>query len=164
MRFRRDKPDPSEQAYARLNPPAAPYEPLPPRLHQFDRKRLLVYAVLLVVVVAVLRDGLGRGAPEVDGSCDSPGFAFSTSDVTQDAPVKWAVKGPAGTQVVITADSTDAARNRVLGPVPLAGCAAEGRFGARLPDGEHLMRVFLLRPDGTSSLVGLTTLTVNAPR
>lgn len=163
MRVRRTRPDPSEQAYDRLTAPAAPYEPLPPRLHRVSRRRLLVYAFLFVMVVAVFRDGVGRGAPDVDGSCERPAFAFDHTEVVEDRAVKWAVAGPAGTSVVITADSATADRGRLLGPVPLRGCAASGRFGARLKDGDHVLRVFLLRPNGSSLLVGQQTLTVNAP-
>lgn len=164
MALRRGRPDPSEQAYDRLTAPAAPYEPLPAQLRRFDLKRWLLYAVLLFVVVAVFRDGVGRGAPEVDGACDRPAFALDKAEVDQDAPVKWAVKGPTGDQVVITANSASPSTGRVLGPLPLEGCAADGLFGASLPDGEHVIRVFLLRPDGSHVVLGQKVLTVNAPR
>ena len=164
MRLRRHRPDASELAYERMRPDLEPVVPLPPSLHRVSRRRLLVYAAMFVMVLGVLRGGLGRGAPPVDGSCDRPGFAFDRVAVDQDRPVKWSVAGPDGTDVVITANSTSPGQNVVLGPLPLEDCGASGRFGVRLGDGDHVMRVFLLRPDGGSTLVGQQTLTVNAPR
>jgi hypothetical protein len=161
--FRRPRRDPSEIAYERLRADAEPRIVLPARVHQVDRKRLAVYAVLFVLVVAVFRDGIGRGAPEVEGSCDRPAFALDRTEVRQDYVVKWAVRGPSGAQVVITANSADPAAGRLLGPLPLKDCHADGRFGVPLPDGEHLLRVFL-QTGGTTTLLGDQELTVNAPR
>ena len=94
-----------------------PFEPLPPDPRRTDRKRLLLYVVLGVVVIGVLRDGLGRGAPPVHGSCTKPAFALDRAEVRQYGVVKWSVAGPSGAQVVITADNASAGTGRLLGPL-----------------------------------------------
>jgi len=163
MSPRRGRPDPSELAYERMRAGSEPAVPLPPQLHRFPRKKLLLYAFLFLLVVAVLRDGVGRPPPEAGGSCTRPAFALHTDEVVQDGAVKWSVDGPDATRVVINADSTDPTRNVLLGPLALSGCTAKGVFGARLPDGRHQLRVFLLDADGSHTLVGEQALTVNAP-
>jgi hypothetical protein len=163
-RRRRGRPDASELAAERLQAGREPFEPLPPTLRRLDRKRLLLYLVLGAVTVAVLRDGLGRGAPPVKGSCTQPAFAFDRTEVREDGVVKWSVAGPPDAQVVITADSTTADGGRLLGPVTLQGCKASGRFGVVLQDGTHVLRVFLRQPDGTTQVIGTRTIVVNAPR
>jgi hypothetical protein len=163
-RRHRDQPDASEQAAARLRAGLEPFEPLPPDPRPINRKKLLLYVFLGVLVVGVLRDGLGRGAPSVDGSCTRPAFALDRSEVGQYGVVKWSVAGPTGAQVVITADTTTTSTGRLLGPLPLKQCKASGRFGVPLSDGDHVLRVFLLGTDGATSLVGSQKLVVNAPR
>jgi len=163
MSPRRGRPDPSELAYERLRAGSEPAVPLPAALHRFPRKKLFLYAFLFLLVLAVLRDGLGKPPPEAGGSCSRPAFAFHTDEVAQDGAVKWSVDGPEGTRVVINADSTDPRRNVLLGPLALSDCSAKGVFGARLEDGEHQLRVFLLATDGSHTVVGQKALTVNAP-
>ena len=163
MLRRRRRPDPAELAYERLRAEAEPRVPLPPRLQRVDRKRLVVYAFLVLVVGAVVKDGLGRGAPRVDGSCTSPGFAFDRTEVLQDHAGKWAVAGPSGAQVVITADSDNPAVGRLLGPLTVQHCHGDGRFGVPLTDGDHVLHVFLLRPSAAPQQLGTARLTVNAP-
>lgn len=163
-RRRTEALDLHEQAAARLRTGLEPFEPLPPDPRPTDRKRLLLYLLIGVVVVGVLRDGIGRGAPPVKGSCTQPGFALDRSEVGQYGVVKWAVAGPTGAQVVITADTTTTESGRLLGPLPLKQCRASGRFGVPLSDGDHVLRVFLREPDGATSLVGTQKLVVNAPR
>ena len=165
LRRRRPEPlDPHELAAARLRSGLEPFEPLPPDPRPIDRKRLLFYLLIGVVVVGVLRDGIGRGAPPVKGSCTQPGYALDRKEVGQNGVVKWAVAGPTGAQVVITADTVTPATGRLLGPLPLKQCRASGRFGVPLTDGDHVLRVFLRDPDGSTSLVGTQKLVVNAPR
>ena len=165
LRRRRPEPlDPHELAAARLRGGLEPFEPLPPDPRPIDRKKLLFYVLLGVVVVGVLRDGIGRWAPPVHGSCTSPAFALDRDEVGQYGVVKWAVAGPTGAQVVITADTTSATSGRLLGPLPLKQCKASGRFGVPLSDGDHVLRVFLREPDGGTSLLGTQKLVVNAPR
>lgn len=160
--------DQSELAYERLSSGVGPYEPLPPGLQRFNRKQLLVYALLLVLVVAVFRDGIGRPPPEADGSCSRPAFAFDQTEVRVDGVVKWSVAGPTGSRVVVGADTTTVpttvAEGKLLGPVALQDCKASGRFGVPLTDGEHQLRVFLIAPDGTVTTLGPHALTVNGPR
>lgn len=161
-RRRPDAPDLHEQAASRMRAGLEPFEPLPPDPRPVDRKRLLFFILVGVVVVGVLRDGLGRGAPAVHGSCTKPAFALDRSEVGQYGVVKWSVAGPTGDQVVITADAASAASGRLLGPVPLKQCKASGRFGVPLSDGNHVLRVFLLDA-GATRLVGSQKLVVNAP-
>ncbi|HUR51572.1 MAG TPA: hypothetical protein VMZ11_05570 [Mycobacteriales bacterium] len=164
LRRRPDRPDPHELAAERLRASLEPSVPLPPELHRRDRKRLVLWVVMGALAVAVLRDGLGRGAPDVKGSCDRPAFAFDHDEVRQDGVVKWSVTGPTGSSVVVTADSTTPDSGRLLGPVRLKGCKGSGRFGAPLTDGDHVLRVFLLQEGEQPQQIGSRTLTVNAAR
>ena len=164
LRRERDKPDHSELAAERLRGGLEAFEPLPPTLRRYDRKRLLLFVVLGALVVAVIRDGVGKGAPPVSGSCTRPGFAFDRTSVRTDGAVKWAVAGPTGSSVIVTADSESPGTGRLLGPVPLKGCKADGRFGVPLEDGDHVLRVFLRAPDGAVTLVGKKPLEVDGPR
>jgi hypothetical protein len=159
----RRRPDPSELAYERLRRASEPAVPLPPQLHRWPRKKVYVYVFLFLVVVLLLSGGLGAPPPDAGGSCSRPAFAFSTGQVREGGAVKWSVDGPDGTRVVITGGSEDPARGRLLGPLPLRDCTAEGVFGAALPEGRHTVRVFLLHPDGSHTVVGQKVLTVNAP-
>jgi len=168
---RRDRPDPHERAAERIQAALEPFEPLPPGLQRFDRKRLVFLLILGAVTVAILRDGLGRGAPPVSGSCTHPAFAFDRSEVAQQGGVvKWSAAGPSGASVFVTVDSTSIDSGHLLGPVVLKDCKASGRFGVvlqggvLLKDGSHVLRVFLRQPDGTVKLVGTKPLQVNAPR
>jgi hypothetical protein len=164
LRRERDRPDPHELAAERLSDGLGPYEPLPPQLERYDRKRLLLLVVLGGITVAVLRDGLGRGAPPVAGSCTKPAFSFDRDRIRVDLALKWAVAGPSGSSVIVTADSTSADEGRLLGPVELRGCKADGLFGVPLSDGTHVLRVFLRAPDGTTALLGQQDLEVDVPR
>ncbi|HUR13618.1 MAG TPA: hypothetical protein VM097_03905 [Mycobacteriales bacterium] len=163
-RRRPEKLDLHEQAAQRMRAGLEPFEPLPPDPRRIDRKRLLLYVFVGAVLVAVFRDGLGRGAPPVEGSCTKPAFALDRVEVAQYGVVKWSVAGPTGAQVVITADTPSADTGRLVGPLPLKQCKASGRFGIPLADGDHVLRVFLRQVDGTTTLVGQQTLTVNVPR
>jgi hypothetical protein len=165
VRFRRqrEQPDLNELAAERIRTGIEPFEPLPPQLRRYDRKRLFVFVVMGALAVAILRDGLGRGAPPVTGSCTQPGFAFDRTSTPVEGAVKWAVVGPTGSFVIVTADSTSPDRGRLLGPVPLRDCKADGRFGVPLKDGDHVLRVFLRAPDGTVTLLGSKPLEVDAP-
>ena len=171
FRRRHDRPDPHERTAERIQAGLEPFEPLPPGLQRYDRKQLIWLLILGGVTVAVLRDGLGRGAPPVDGSCTRPAFAFDRDEVGQQSGVvKWSVAGPSGASVFVTVDSTSIESGHLLGPVELKDCKASGRFGVVLPgavlltDGSHVLRVFLRLPDGTVQLLGSRPLTVNAPR
>ncbi len=161
--WRRRRPDPFEQVAERIEAGRKPFEALPPDPRRIDRKRLIMYVVVGALLVAVLRDGLGRPAPPVQGSCAKPGFALDRVEVTEGAVIKWSVAGPSGSQVVITADTTSPETGRLLGPVPVKDCKASGRFGVPLPDGDHVLRVFLLNADGSTTVVGTQKLVVNAP-
>jgi hypothetical protein len=154
FRRSRGRPDPHEYAAERLGAGIGPFEPLPEELRRSHRRRIILYVVIGLVVVAVLRDGLGRGAPPVHGSCTKPAFAFDRDEVRQDGVVKWSVAGASGSYVIITADSASAASGRLLGPLPLKHCGASGRFGVPLREGDHVLRVFLRSPSGATSLVG----------
>jgi hypothetical protein len=163
-RKRPDPPDPHELAAERLRGGLEPFEPLPSGLARFDRKRLVLFVIMGGLMVAILRDGIGRGAPPVDGSCTKPGFAFDRSSVRVDGAVKWAVAGPTGSAVIVTADSESAGVGRLVGPVALKDCKASGRFGVPLTDGNHVLRVFLRSADGVVTPLGEKPLEVDGPR
>jgi hypothetical protein len=163
-RRHREQPDPHELAAERLQAGLEPFEPLPAPLRRTDRKKLLLYVVLGAVTVAVLRDGLGRGAPPVKGSCTQPAFAFDRGSVREDGVVKWSVAGPSGAQVFVTAGSTTVDNGKLLGPVTLKRCKASGLFAVPLKDGKYVLRVFLRQPDGSTRVIGQRTLEVDAPR
>lgn len=162
-RRRGDRPDPHELAAERMRTGLEPFEPLPPQLRRYDRKRLLVMVLMGALVVAVLRDGLGRGAPPVDGSCTRPAYAFDRDEVGQAGVIKWSAAGPTGSYVIVTADSPSPDAHRLLGPLPLKDCRASGLFGVPLSDGSHVLRVFLRRPDGATSVIGERRVEVNLP-
>lgn len=138
-----------------------PYEPLPEGLKRFSPRRLMVYVLLAVVAVAVVRAGSGKEALEVDGSCTDPGFAFDRSAVRQERLVTWSVAGLTGAQVIVTADSASADEGQVQPPVTLTDCKATGRFRVTLDEGNHVLRVFLREPDGTTRAVGTHPLEVD---
>ena len=88
LRKRRDKPDAHELAAERLQGGLEPFVPLPPELKRYDRKRLVLYLVLGAITVAAFRDGIGRGAPPVKGSCSQPAFAFDREEVREEGVIK----------------------------------------------------------------------------
>ena len=163
-RRRRDRPDPYERAAQRMRDELQPFEPLPEALHRFNPARLGLYVLLALVAFALLRAGSDRDAPAVDGSCIRPGFAFDHHDIRAGGALRWAVAGPTGATVVVTADSTSIDDGTLVGPVVLRGCKASGVTGIPLKSGEHVLRVFLRRPDGTVQLLGSRPLEVNARR
>jgi hypothetical protein len=98
----------------------------------------------------------------VNGGCDSPGIAFNRDEVSEGGVLKWSVAGPAGADVVITADDTPVTSpDRLLGPVRIgSGCKASGLFGVPLKDGTHTLRVTLIQ-DGAPREIGTTRIEVN---
>lgn len=159
-----DRPDPHELAAQRMRAAYGPYEPLPNELRRLNSKKVLVYAALAVAVVALLSSELGGGSPQVKGSCTEPAAALDRKDVTQFGLVSWSVAGPTGAEVVLTADAATPDAGQLQPPVPVKDCKAEGRFAARLSDGEHVVRVFLRQTDGSTRLLTTETLVVNAAR
>ena len=162
-RRHRERPDPHELVAERIRAGLEPFEPLPPEIRRKDNKKLLIWFGLAVVVIALLRNGPGQGAPAVKGSCTRPAFAFDRTSVRYYGTVKWSVAGPSGAQVFITADSPSVDAGKLLGPVTLRSCKASGLFGVPLKNGRHVVRVFLRQPDGSTRVLGTRSLEVHAP-
>ena len=118
-----------------------------------------------VVVVALLRDGIGSGAPTLAKSCAKAAYALSADSVRPQGVLKWSATGPAEASVVFAIDVSavpDAGSDDLLaGPIPLTGCERHGQFGVAAPSGEHVVSVFLVGPDGTTTTVGTSELTVD---
>ena len=170
MGFWRREPerlDPHELGARRSDPGLAAFEPLPPNPRRVSVKNLLAYFVLGVLVVALIREGAGRGGPKVDGSCTRAAFAVNKTDVASYGVLTWSATGPAGSKVVFAIDTstlpTSAADGLLLGPVTLTSCRAHGRFGVPVPPGNHVLTVFTVRTDGAATVLGTAKLTVNPP-
>jgi hypothetical protein len=138
-----------------------PYEPLPALLHRGDLRKVLLVVVVGVVALAALRSGGGGKTPAAPGSCQRPAFAIGDHEVRAGRLVTWSASGPTGERAVLTADSATADRGRIAGPVELQDCAASGRFLVQLGEGKHVVRGFLLRPDGTNRPIGSRQLVVD---
>jgi hypothetical protein len=164
-RRRRARPDQYELAAERLRAEIEPYEPLPQGLHRFTPRRLVLYVLLGVVVVALVHSGTkGRKELPVTGSCTQPGFTIDHDTVPVNGKLSWAVVGPTGAEALVTVDSSSPDRGVAAGPTTLRACRAGGQFTLEAPAGAHVLRVFLINPEGTSQLVGSKELVVNAPR
>ncbi len=170
MGFWRREPerlDPHELGARRSDPGLAAFEPLPPNPRRVGTKNLLAYFVLGVLVVALIREGAGRGGPPVDGSCTKAAFALDKTDVASYGVLKWSATGPADSKVVFAIDTstlpTSAGNGLLLGPVALTGCRAHGRFGVPVAAGDHVVTVFTVRPGGAAVVLGTAKLTVNPP-
>jgi len=162
----RDTFDPHELGARRSDPTIAALEPFPPAPRRTSTKRLMAYFVVGVIVVAVLRDGAGRGAPAVTGSCMSPAFALDKSEVRSYGVLKWSATGPADAHLVIGVDTlrvpTTFTEGKLAGPVALRDCKATGRFGMRAPEGDHVLTIFLVAADGSSRALATRKIVVDA--
>ena len=158
-----DRPDQHELAAERMAAGLGPFEPLPETLRRFDRKRQVLLFLLGAIALLLYRGAQTGGPPSASGSCTRPAFDFDHTSVRYYGTVRWSVAGPAGSSVVITADSASVTTGRLAGPVALKDCRAQGRFGVPLPDGTHLIRVFLVSGDGTTTVLGTKDLVVHAP-
>lgn len=158
--------DPHELGMRRSDPALGALEPLPPGPPRIAPLKLLAYFAIGVVVVAVLRDGVGGGAPAVTGSCTMPAFALNKESIRSNGALKWSATGPADATVVIGLDTTSVPSTRedgkLSGPTALKDCKADGLFGVRAPDGRHQVTAYLVKADGTSSVVSTSTIIVEA--
>ena len=154
--------DPYEFGARNADPELGALQPLPPAPKRIPTLQLLAYFVAGVVVVAVLR-GVGRPAPAAEGSCADPGFRLSATDVDQFGVLKWSATGPAEGRVVLGLDTSGVpvATGKLAGPVALTGCRASGQFGMPAAAGEHRVVAYLLRPDGSSTVVSTVEVTVS---
>ena len=149
--FRKPEPslDPFERAARRVDPEYAKLaeaaEAVPPR--SLRATRLLVVFAGLVAVVALTQTG--GGTHGLHRSCITPAVAVDPAETAYDAPVAWAVAGPADLRVVLALDSSTVPSAPLAGPVPLTGCLVHGSFPLQAKKGAHVLRFFLLRPDGT---------------
>jgi hypothetical protein len=158
--------DPYEIGARNSDPELGALQPFPPAPKRLPPMELLGLFAVGVVVVAIIRGGVGGSGPEVKGSCTAPAFALSKDSVAQFEVVKWSVAGPSGSTVLLGVDvdtAVGASGDALLGRRTLSGCKASGQFGLRVGPGDHTVSAFLLRPDGTSSTIATDKLTVTSP-
>ena len=158
--------DPHEYGAARSDPGLGAFEPLPPSGRRITNRQLLTYFFCGVVLIASFRAG-SNPAPVVKGSCTSPGFALSKTEVKSYGTLKWSAAGPQDATVVLGIDTRSLPGPRddglLSGPHRLKGCKASGLFGVRVPEGNHILTVYLVSADGTSKVLGTEKLIVDAP-
>ena len=159
--------DPYEYGARNSNPELAALQPLPPLLDRLQPRKWLGWFVLGIVVLAVLRGGVGGGGPSVDGSCTDPGFALDRTEVDQYAALRWSAAGPTGSSVVLGLDTTalptSAEAGRVTGPVALQDCRAGGVLGVRAEPGDHTLVAYLVAQDGSVRELSSTKVVVTRP-
>lgn len=168
--WKRTEPEPFDP-YAlgarRSDPELAALEPLPAAPRRLPTKTLLVYFVLGVAVIAFIREGTGRPL-KVDGSCTKPAFALNRTEVKSGGVLKFGATGPATDSVVFGLDTdavpTSTSPALLYGPALLTGCKAGGRFGVQTPEGNHVLTVFLVHPDGSFTVLGTQKLVIDDPR
>jgi len=155
--------DPYELGARNSDPELGALQPLPPAPPRMSPLKLLGLFAVGVVVVAVVRDGLGGKGPAVARSCSTPAVALSKDAVDPNEVVRWTATGPSGATVVLSLDSPTAPATddaHLLGRQVLADCTASGQFGVRAPAGRHTVTTYVLGPDGSVRKVATLDLTV----
>ncbi len=158
--------DPYEIGARNSDPELGALQPFPPAPKRLPPMKLLGLFAVGVVVVAIIRGGVGGAGPVAKGSCTTPAFALSKDSVAQFEVVKWSATGPSGSTVLLGVDASaavDASGDALLGRRTLSGCKTSGQFGLRVGPGDHTVSAFLLRPDGSTSPIGTEKLSVTAP-
>jgi hypothetical protein len=158
--------DPYEIGARNSDPELGALQPLPPAPPRIPPLKLLGLFAVGVVVVAMVKDGVGTPGPKVTRSCTTPAVTLSKDAVDQFDVVRWAATGPSGSTVLLSLDSPTAPATddeHLLGRKALADCTASGQFGVRAPAGKHTVTTFLLRADGSVVTVATRDLTVTAP-
>ena len=162
-----DEPfDPYEIGARNSDPELGALQPLPPAPARIAPLKLLGLFAIGVVVVAIIKDGVGTPGPTVARSCTTAAIALNKDTVAQFAAVRWTATGPSGATVLLSLDSptTPAAdADHLLGRAVLSDCKASGQFGVRAPAGKHTVTTYVLRPDGTVVTVATRDLEVDAP-
>ena len=128
--------------------------------------KLLGLFAIGVVVVAIVKDGVGTPGPKVTRSCTTPAVTLSKDAVDQFDVVRWAATGPSGSTVLLNLDSPTAPANdpnHLLGRKVLSNCTASGQFGVRAPAGKHTVTTYVLNANGTTVKVATRDLTVDNP-
>ncbi len=158
--------DPYEIGARNSDPELGALQPLPPAPPRMAPLKLLGLFAVGVVVVAIVKVGVGTPGPTVPRSCTTPAVVLSKDAVDQDEVIRWAATGPSGFTVLLNLDSPTAPANdaeHVLGRRVLSDCTASGQFGVRAPAGEHTVTTWVLGPDGSVVKVATRDLTVDAP-
>lgn len=167
--FKRPEPplDPFERAARRSDPNLATLDEVPELggLASLRPRNLLLLFFGGVLVVAFLRNGVGAGAPALSKDCTKAAYKLSSDDVRRYGVLKWSATGPADASIVFGLDTATVPEphsdNLLAGPLPITECLRNGLFGVRTPAGKHQVTVFLVRQDGTSTVVGTSALTVD---
>jgi hypothetical protein len=165
---REPPPDPFERMARRTDPQygqLGPVNDVP--LPGLRGKNLLLLFFAGVIVVALFREGPAGGRPQLEKSCTKAAYKLSREDVPRYGVVRWSAAGPSDASVVFALDTTTvppAGSDHLLaGPLPLTGCLRTGLFGVRADEGVHRVAALLVRADGTSTVLGSSSLRVNAP-
>lgn len=188
-RRRRDRLDAYEEAAARLEGrrrgrdvgiPGGVIGDLDVRLPRLRTRPLLVAFVIAAVAFVVI-GSLSSRPPELAADCTTPALRLSQEQARPDAPVRWAIAGPATGRFVLTLDvaavtvgadgapryqprpGAAAAQAKPLTPVVSpAGCRADGIFVTGASPGEHTVTLFRLTGVGGTE-VASRPLTVLGP-
>jgi hypothetical protein len=169
MAFRKEpgQYDPHELGARRSDPELAALEPLPQSSRRVTNGQLLLAFFAAVVVIAFVRNGGPGGGPAVAGSCTQPAFALNKTEVKSGGVLKWSAAGPTASEVAFAVDSDTLPATLdaglLAGPLPLSGCKRSGQFGIRASEGEHVVTVFLVDAEGTTTVLGTKKVTVDAP-
>ena len=166
MATRDDPFDPYEIGARNSDPELGALQPLPPAPPRMSPLKLLGLFAVGVVLIAIVKDGVGTPPPKVVRSCRTPAVTLSKDSVKQYAVVRWAATGPSGSTIVLSLDSptTPATDDQhLLGRKALADCTASGQFGVRAPAGKHTVTTYVVGSDGTATKVATTYLAVESP-
>ena len=158
--------DPYEIGARNSDPELGALQPFPDAPKRMPPLKLFGLFAIGVVVVAVVRDGVGGPGPQAKGSCTQPSFAVNKTAVDQFEVVRWSASGPSGSTILLGLDSTSAtavSREALLGRRTLSGCSVSGQFGLRAAPGDHTVTAYLIRADGTASTIATEKLSLSAP-
>jgi hypothetical protein len=131
--------------------------------------RWTAIGLTVLVIAALIHNGLDSRAPTLATSCTTPAMALSTTSTHKGSIVRWSTTGPANLHFVIfigTARLVPGAQPGQLHPVPDPGgtaattqgvalgttlsakCTAHGAFSVGVPAGRYSVRMFGLTGRG----------------
>jgi hypothetical protein len=148
--------------------------------------RWTAIGLVVLVVVALIHNGLSNHPPKLATNCATPAMVLSTSSTHKGSLVRWSTTGPANSHFVIfigTAALVRGAKPGQLHPVPDLGkkaaqtegaalnallsskCTAHGEFSVGVPPGQYNVRMFQLTGSGATvagTVVATKPLTVKS--